>query len=44
MNSYDDLQRFKDKTHTGSIDFKDMSAEKQGLGAGSNVIFSQLTQ
>lgn len=44
MNSYDDLQRFKDKTHTGSIDFKDMSAEKQGLGAGNSAIFSQLTQ
>ncbi|WP_226572596.1 cellulose biosynthesis protein BcsO [Mangrovibacter yixingensis] len=44
MNSYDDLQRFKDKTHTGSIEFKDMSAEKQGLGVGSSLIFSQLSQ
>ena len=26
MNHYDDLQRFKEKTRTQSLDFKDLSA------------------
>lgn len=42
MNSYDDLQRFKEKTHTSAIDFKDMSAEKQGNAMGDWPIINQL--
>ncbi|WP_376752791.1 cellulose biosynthesis protein BcsO, partial [Atlantibacter hermannii] len=35
MKNYDDLQRFKDKTRTGAIDFKDMSAQSQQQSSGN---------
>jgi hypothetical protein len=43
MKNYDDLQRFKDKTRTGAIDFKDMSAQTQQLNTGSWAIIKQLS-
>jgi hypothetical protein len=42
MKNYDDLQRFKDKTRTGSIDFKDMSAQNQQLSDSNWTIIKQL--
>ncbi|WP_167613181.1 cellulose biosynthesis protein BcsO [Cedecea colo] len=42
MKSYDDLQRFKDKTHTGAIEFKDMSAQTQPLNTSHWAIIKQL--
>jgi hypothetical protein len=44
MKSYDDLQRFKDKTRTGGIDFKDMSAQNQPLEASNWAIIKQLSR
>jgi len=43
MKNYDDLQRFKDKTRTGAIDFKDMSAKTQQLNTSSWAIIKQLS-
>lgn len=43
MKNYDDLQRFKDKTRTGAIDFKDMSAQNQQLNTSSWPIIQQLS-
>ena len=42
MKNYDDLQRFKDKTRTGAIDFKDMSAQSQQQSSGNWAIIKQL--
>ena len=42
MKNYDDLQRFKDKTRTGAIDFKDMSAQSQQSDASNWAIIKQL--
>ncbi|WP_435928592.1 cellulose biosynthesis protein BcsO [Dryocola sp. BD613] len=42
MKSYDDLQRFKDKTRTGAIGFKDMSAQNQRVNPSSWAIIKQL--
>jgi len=42
MKNYDDLQRFKDKTRTGAIDFKDMSAQSQQQISGNWAIIKQL--
>ena len=39
MKNYDDLQRFKDKTRTGDIHFKDLSAQnKQASNTGWAII------
>ncbi|MCT4703317.1 cellulose biosynthesis protein BcsO [Enterobacteriaceae bacterium H20N1] len=43
MKSYDDLQRFKDKTRTGAIGFKDMSAQTQQLSTSNWAIIKQLS-
>ncbi len=42
MKSYDDLQRFKDKTRTGAIGFKDMSAQNQRVNLSHWAIIKQL--
>ncbi|TNV21299.1 cellulose biosynthesis protein BcsO [Buttiauxella sp. B2] len=42
MKNYDDLQRFKDKTRTGAIEFKDMSAQNQQSNASNWAIIKQL--
>lgn len=42
MKNYDDLQRFKDKTRTGAIDFKDMSAQSQQQSNSNWAIIKQL--
>lgn len=42
MKNYDDLQRFKDKTRTGAIEFKDMSAQTQPLNTSHWAIIKQL--
>lgn len=42
MKNYDDLQRFKDKTRNGAIDFKDMSAQTQQHSSGNWAIIKQL--
>jgi hypothetical protein len=42
MKNYDDLQRFKDKTRTGAIEFKDMSAQNQQSDASNWAIIKQL--
>lgn len=39
---YDDLKRFKDKTHTNKIDFKTISAQVQETGGGNWAIVNQL--
>lgn len=44
MKNYDDLQRFKDKTRTGAINFKDMSAQTQTADSGRWAIIKQLNQ
>lgn len=43
MKNYDDLQRFKDKTRTSAIDFKDMSAQSQQHSSGNWAIIKQLS-
>lgn len=43
MTHYDDLQRFKDKTHTQTIAFKDMSAQRHAQEKSSWTIINQLT-
>jgi len=42
MKNYDDLQRFKDKTRTGDIKFKDFSAQKQRAATSDWAIINQL--
>lgn len=42
MKNYDDLQRFKDKTRTGDINFKDLSAQNKQASAGGWAIINQL--
>lgn len=42
MNHYDDLQRFKDRTRTQSLDFKDFSAQNQANDQGNWAIINQL--
>lgn len=43
MNNYDDLQRFKDKTHTQQHDFKDLSSQNLAHDHGSWAIINQLS-
>ncbi len=43
MNNYDDLQRFKDKTHTQQHDFKDLSSQNLANDYGSWAIINQLS-
>ncbi|MGL4726867.1 MAG: cellulose biosynthesis protein BcsO [Scandinavium sp.] len=43
MNHYDDLQRFKDKTRTQSLDFKDLSAQTAASERGDWAILDQLS-
>ncbi len=42
MNHYDDLQRFKEKTRTQSLKFKDLSSEAAAGEKGDWVILNQL--
>lgn len=42
MKNYDDLQRFKDKTRTGAIEFKDMSAQNKQSDTSNWAIIKQL--
>ena len=41
MNHYDDLQRFKEKTRTHSLKFKDLSSEADAGKKGDWVIFAR---
>lgn len=43
MNNYDDLQRFKDKTHTQQHDFKDFSSQNLAHDYGNWAIINQLS-
>lgn len=43
MNHYDDLQRFKDKTRTQHLDFKDLSSQHHGSEQGNWAIINQLS-
>lgn len=40
MKNYDDLQRFKDKTRTGDIHFKDLSAQNKQASSSSWAIIN----
>ncbi len=42
MKSYDDLQRFKEKTHTNHIEFKDMSEQTMNSDGANWAIIKQL--
>lgn len=42
MNHYDDLQRFKDKTRSQALDFKDFSSQSHAQEQGSWAIINQL--
>ncbi|MDU1058932.1 MAG: cellulose biosynthesis protein BcsO [Leclercia adecarboxylata] len=42
MKNYDDLQRFKDKTRTGDIHFKDLSAQNKQASSSGWAIINQL--
>lgn len=42
MNHYDDLQRFKDKTRSQALDFKDFSAQGHAQEQGNWAIINQL--
>jgi hypothetical protein len=42
MNHYDDLQRFKDKTRSQALDFKDFSAQNHAREQGNWAIINQL--
>ncbi|MDK4747901.1 cellulose biosynthesis protein BcsO [Leclercia adecarboxylata] len=42
MKNYDDLQRFKDKTRTGDINFKDLSAQNKQVSNSGWAIINQL--
>jgi hypothetical protein len=43
MNHYDDLQRFKDKTRTQNLEFKDLSAQTTAHERGDWAILEQLS-
>lgn len=43
MNHYDDLQRFKEKTRTQSLHFKDLSSQAPTREQGDWIILNQLT-
>ena len=43
MNHYDDLQRFKEKTRTQSLSFKDLSSQAPTREQGDWIILNQLT-
>ena len=43
MNRYDDLQRFKDKTRTQSLTFKDLSGQSSAAERGDWAIVNQLS-
>lgn len=43
MNQYDDLQRFKEKTRTQNLDFKDLSAQTTARERGDWSILDQLS-
>lgn len=43
MNHYDDLQRFKDKTRTQRLEFKDLSAQSAASERGDWAILDQLS-
>lgn len=43
MNHYDDLQRFKDKTHTQRLKFRDLSTQSVRDETGDWVILNQFT-
>jgi hypothetical protein len=43
MNHYDDLQRFKEKTRTQSLEFKDLSAQTAASDRGDWAILDQLS-
>ncbi|WP_428944734.1 cellulose biosynthesis protein BcsO [Pantoea sp. FN060301] len=43
MKSYDDLQRFKEKTHTNHIEFKDMSGQTKNSDSTGWAIIQQLS-
>ena len=43
MNHYDDLQRFKDKTRTQNLEFKDLSAQTTAHERGEWAILEQLS-
>ncbi|WP_313112705.1 cellulose biosynthesis protein BcsO [Pseudescherichia sp.] len=43
MNNYDDLQRFKEKTHTQQHDFKDFSSQNLAHDHGNWAIINQLS-
>lgn len=43
MNHYDDLQRFKDKTRTQNLEFKDLSAQTAFQERGDWAILDQLS-
>ncbi|HEY2454944.1 MAG TPA: cellulose biosynthesis protein BcsO [Scandinavium sp.] len=43
MNHYDDLQRFKEKTRTQSLEFKDLSAQTAARDRGDWAILDQLS-
>lgn len=43
MNNYDDLQRFKEKTHTQQHDFKDFSSQNLAHDYGNWAIINQLS-
>lgn len=43
MNRYDDLQRFKDKTRTQSLEFKDFSSQSSSHDRGDWSILNQLS-
>ncbi|HDR2894167.1 TPA: cellulose biosynthesis protein BcsO [Enterobacter asburiae] len=42
MNHYDDLQRFKDKTRSQALDFKDFSSQSHAQEQGNWAIINQL--
>jgi len=43
MNHYDDLQRFKDKTRTQKLAFKDLSGQSSVAERGDWAIINQLS-
>lgn len=43
MNHYDDLQRFKDKTRTQNLEFRDLSAQSSAHERGDWAILDQLS-
>ncbi len=43
MSHYDDLQRFKEKTRTQRVEFKDLSSQSSAREQGDWVILNQLS-